>query len=186
MADTGATGGGAGMIHLRYDQPLAQGDPSQLRTLTGQSASTIANHSPSRAQTCSGYPLPRRSRIGCSTPGPVRTARSSIQGPTTRPLTTAARHAGGGGATTAPSSATAGGGGGGTPPEKSAARRRVAERTAATDARTILFMSASTRAVVDRASDAPLGFIFRARQRFRPRATAWPLSPARRAFLLCG
>src|SRR5215207_5357062 len=122
VTSAGATGGGAGMIHLRYDQPLVQGEPSQVRTLTGQSASTIANHSPSRAQTCSGYPLPRRSRIGCSTPGPVRTARSSIQGPTTRPLTTAARQAGGVGATGAPSSAVTGGSeGGGTPPEKSAA-----------------------------------------------------------------
>src|SRR3954453_7844555 len=103
------------MIHFRKDQPLAHGEPSQVMTLTGQSASTIANHSPSRAQTCSGYPLPRRSRIGWWTPGPVRTARSSIHGPITRPLTTAARHEGGGGATAVPSSATTGGGGGADP-----------------------------------------------------------------------
>src|SRR4051794_41855207 len=92
-------------------------------TSTGQSASTIANHSPSRAQTCSGNPLPRRSSIRYSTPGPVLTARSSIQGLMTKPLTTAARHRGGGGATGAPSSATTGGagGGGGAPPKTTAA-----------------------------------------------------------------
>src|SRR3954468_4320907 len=93
--------------------------------------------------------------MGCSTPGPVRTASISIQGPTKRPLTTAARQAGGGGAATAPSPATARGGrGGGARVWTSAARRGAAERTAATDARTILFISTSLQAVVGRVRDA--------------------------------
>src|SRR4051812_37602888 len=114
-------------------------------TLTGQSASTIANHSPSRAQICSGYPLPRRSRMGCATPGPVRTASISIQGPTKRPLTTAARHAGGGGATLSSAGAERGGGGGTL--LKSAATRGVAERMVAAIGGANLFMAALVRAI---------------------------------------
>src|SRR3954471_10966562 len=82
--------------------------------------------------------------MGCATPGPVRTASISIQGPTKRPLTTAARQAGGGGATL---SSASGGRGEGEAPLKSAATRGVADRMVAAIAGANLFMAALVRAI---------------------------------------
>src|SRR3954471_22471951 len=80
--------------------------------------------------------------MGCATPGPVRTASISIQGPTKRPLTTAARQAGGGGATL-----SSAGAGRGEAPLKSAATRGVADRMVAAIAGANLFMSALVWAI---------------------------------------